>query len=44
VYPEKELVEPRLKAQKRSLMRAGIVTGAVLGGAVVAGVLWRKRK
>jgi len=44
VYPEKELVEPRLKAQKRSLMRAGIVTGAVLGGAVVAGALWRKRK
>src|SRR6185437_8101645 len=38
VYPEKELVEPRLKAQKRSLMRAGIVAGAVLGGAVVAGV------
>lgn len=44
VYPEKELVQPRLQAQKRSLVRAGLVTGAVLGGAVVAGVLWRKRK
>lgn len=41
-YPEKELVEPRLRAQKRSMKRAGVVTGAVLGGLATAWVLWRR--
>jgi len=42
-YPEKELVEPRLQAQKRSMMRAGMITGAVLAGAVAATVLLKRR-
>jgi len=42
-YPEKELVEPRLRAQKRSMMRAGVITGAVLAGAVAATVLLKRR-
>jgi FAD/FMN-containing dehydrogenase/Fe-S oxidoreductase len=44
VYPEKELVDPRLRAQKRSMTRAGIATGAVLAGAVAGTILWRRRK
>lgn len=44
VYPEKELVEPRLRAQKRSMMRAGIATGAVFAGALAGTILWRRRK
>ena len=42
-YPEKELVEPRLQAQKRSMMRAGVITAAVLAGAVSATVLLKRR-
>ncbi len=42
-YPEKELVEPRLQAQKRSMMRAGVITGAVLAGAVAATALLKRR-
>jgi hypothetical protein len=42
-YPEKEFVEPRLQAQKRSMMRAGVITGAVLAGAVAATVLLKRR-
>lgn len=39
VYPEKELIEPRLRAQKRSMIRAGLITaGAMLGIGVLA---WR---
>jgi hypothetical protein len=44
VYPEKELVEPRLQAQKRSMKRAGLIMGAVLGGFIAAGMLWSKRR
>jgi FAD/FMN-containing dehydrogenase/Fe-S oxidoreductase len=44
VYPEKELVEPRLRAQRRSMMRAGMATSAVVAGAVLAGIWWRQRK
>ncbi|MGE5205304.1 MAG: FAD-binding and (Fe-S)-binding domain-containing protein [Chlamydiota bacterium] len=44
VYPEKELVEPRLQAQKRSMRRAGLATVAVMAGAVAAAILWRERK
>ncbi|HEX6905265.1 MAG TPA: FAD-linked oxidase C-terminal domain-containing protein [Terriglobales bacterium] len=42
-YPEKELVEPRLQAQKRSMMRAGVITAAVLAGAASATVLLKRR-
>ncbi|MGE5725900.1 MAG: FAD-binding oxidoreductase, partial [Acidobacteriota bacterium] len=44
VYPEKEVVEPRLRAQKRSMRRAGLATAGVLACGVAAAVLWRKRK
>lgn len=41
-YPESHIVETRVKAQKRSMLRAGIVTGAMLlGGAYL---LSRKRR
>jgi Fe-S oxidoreductase len=43
VYPEKEFVEPRLRAQKRSMVRAGIATAAVLAGAVAGAILWKRR-
>ncbi|HEV2116267.1 MAG TPA: FAD-linked oxidase C-terminal domain-containing protein [Terriglobales bacterium] len=43
VYPEKELVEPRLRAQKRSIKRAGVVTAAALAGTMAAALLWKKR-
>ncbi|HEU5335686.1 MAG TPA: FAD-linked oxidase C-terminal domain-containing protein, partial [Terriglobales bacterium] len=44
VYPENELVEPRLRAQKRSMLRAGIITAAVLAGAVAGTVLLKKKR
>jgi Fe-S oxidoreductase len=41
-YPEKEIVEPRIQAQKRSMRRAGMIcAGALLGAGVLA---WRLRK
>jgi hypothetical protein len=43
VYPENEIVEPRLRAQRRSMLRAGIITGAIVAGATVATVLLKKR-
>ena len=44
VYPEKEMVEPRLRAQKRSMLRAGVITGAILAGAVAGTVLLKKKR
>jgi Fe-S oxidoreductase len=34
MYPEKQFVEPRKKAQSRSMLRAGIISGCLLGLAV----------
>jgi len=39
MYPERNFVEPREQAQKRSMIKAGIITGAVFVAA--AGLLWR---
>ena len=33
-YPENEFIAPRLRAQKRSMVRAGIITGAIVAGGV----------
>jgi FAD/FMN-containing dehydrogenase/Fe-S oxidoreductase len=43
IYPEKQFVLPRKAAQKRSMIRAGLITLAVLGGAAF-GVVWRRRR
>jgi hypothetical protein len=40
-YPESHFIVPRLKAQKRSMLRAGIITVAALG--VGTWLLLRKR-
>lgn len=43
-YPERRMIEPRVRAQRRSMMRAGLVTGALLVGlATVARSLARRR-
>ncbi len=42
VYPEDELVKPRQRAVKRSMLRAGIALGAVVASAVGL-AMWRKR-
>jgi FAD/FMN-containing dehydrogenase/Fe-S oxidoreductase len=42
-YPEQQQIEPRIRAQKRSMLRAGITTGAVVAAAIAGLWLWRKR-
>lgn len=44
IYPEKQLIEPRLRAQQRSMMRAGVATLLIITGAIFLGVAWHKRK
>jgi hypothetical protein len=39
-YPENEFIAPRIRAQKRSMLRAGIITGAI----VAAGVYYLLRR
>jgi hypothetical protein len=41
MYPESQLVEPRKAAQKKSMLRAGLITVGAL--AFAAGLLWVKR-
>ncbi|HEV2399678.1 MAG TPA: FAD-linked oxidase C-terminal domain-containing protein [Candidatus Sulfotelmatobacter sp.] len=43
MYPERHSVEPRKEAQKRSMMRAGVISAGVLAVAVAALVLARRR-
>jgi Fe-S oxidoreductase len=43
MYPERSFVEPRKAAQKRSMIKAGIIAGAVLVAAS-AGIVWARRK
>jgi len=43
MYPERSFVEPRKAAQKRSMIKAGIIAGAVLAAAS-AGIVWVRRK
>jgi FAD/FMN-containing dehydrogenase/Fe-S oxidoreductase len=43
MYPERSFVEPRKEAQKRSMVRAGIMAVAVLAAAS-AGIVWARRK
>lgn len=42
-YPEREVIAPRVEAQKRSMIRAGIITAGVIGAATAGILLWRKR-
>jgi FAD/FMN-containing dehydrogenase/Fe-S oxidoreductase len=44
IYPEMHSVQPRLEAQRRSMWRAGAVTGGVLAAAITFGILRRRRK
>ena len=41
MYPERNFVEPRKKAQKRSMLKAGIITSALVAAAG-AGIMWAK--
>jgi hypothetical protein len=42
IYPENELIEPRIKAQKRSMLRAGLITiGALLG---IGALAWKLKR
>jgi hypothetical protein len=42
IYPENELIEPRIRAQKRSMLKAGLITiGAVLG---MGALVWNLRR
>jgi FAD/FMN-containing dehydrogenase/Fe-S oxidoreductase len=41
MYPESQFVEPRKAAQKKSMLRAGLITVGAL--AFAAGLLWTKR-
>jgi FAD/FMN-containing dehydrogenase/Fe-S oxidoreductase len=43
VYPEDGAVKERMSAQKRSMIRAGLITGAVITGGVLLGT-WAARK
>jgi hypothetical protein len=43
MYPERSFVEPRKDAQKKSMIRAGLVLGGVLAIAV-AGFAWMNHR
>jgi hypothetical protein len=43
MYPEKRYVNPRKRAQKKSMLRAGAITLGILGIAT-AGIVWWNRK
>lgn len=43
MYPETNFVEPRKAAQKKSMIRAGLITAGALAVAT-AGVLWSRRR
>ncbi|HET8666625.1 MAG TPA: FAD-binding and (Fe-S)-binding domain-containing protein [Terriglobales bacterium] len=43
IYPENHVIDQRVKSQKHSMLRAGIVTGAAIAGGVLFGI-WRARK
>jgi hypothetical protein len=43
MYPEKQFVEPRKRDQKKSMIRAAVVTLAAMG-LVAAGLAWAKKR
>ena len=43
MYPEKHFVEPRRSAQKRSMVRAGVITGLALSALVLTWLSRRRR-
>ncbi len=42
-YPERAFVTPRIKAQRRSMIRAAILTGVTVAGAIAGFLLARRR-
>ncbi len=43
IYPEGQVTEPRKRALRRSMIRAGIATGALAVGVVAGALLWKRR-
>lgn len=44
IYPEKQAIAPRILAQKKSMLRAGIVSAGVAGAALAGMLLWSRRR
>jgi FAD/FMN-containing dehydrogenase/Fe-S oxidoreductase len=45
IYPEKEIIEPRIREQRRSMRRAGLITvGALVGVGVLTSILSHRGK
>ncbi len=42
IYPEDPVVQPRRRAVKKSMVKAGAISGAIVAGALLGGWLWKR--